>query len=744
MGRLRSLARRVRGLATGPATPLDVFAREFPALVRRLPQDVDGAVEARLCDRLPAMLDGVDRDALVRRVPSWAKVALHHLERDDRDALHDAINHGLLDVRRHPGGLHEGRPVIHLPGWDDPTIPREAFVLSDSQTPFAGEVVRARVVGDRFEAVVRAGFEHIDAEGAVPDLTVRTPGVGLEYSGETSGHRGGAATWRETYDRSTWRLELPVSTLGPEQALEIDLEVRLADREAQGRIELVAPPEPTGAVITDVSLERGTVVVRGRGVRETPVLESASVRLDPIEFDTLGSSFRAVFPGRVDRWGRGPHPLPVGEYLLVVGGDPVPLSAELVGWPTDLADGPLVGHTTEVGLRLIKPRRPDENTMYGQRDLRRAYAALETPVDRRAALFQCYWAEVATDSQAAIHREFHRRDPQMRLYWGTVDHAVPIPEGGRRVIAGSREWYAVLAGSRFIVKNTEVGAYTRLRPGQVYLQTFHGQPFKLMGRPDFARRMAPWRAEYEATERRSAFWDVICLPYPEAAEYYREAYDWEGPAFDRGLPRTDGLLAPDAEQVRAETRRLLGIADDQTAVLHATTWREDLSRGQNTSADPALLDVRALAAELGDRFVILQRSHHSVARSEQRHGSGGGVIDVTDHPEINDLVLASDLAILDYSSLRFDYAITGRPMIFFVPDLERYSTELRGFLFDFADSAPGPLVADAAELADLVRDTSWSSEYAQAYARFNERFNRFHDGHAAERVVDGLLGWDER
>src|SRR5690606_38476746 len=356
-----------------------------------------------------------------------------------------------------------------------------------------------------------------------------------------------------------WRLELPVSTLGPEQALEIDLEVRLADREAQGRIELVAPPEPTGAVITDVSLERGTVVVRGRGVRETPVLESASVRLDPIEFDTLGSSFRAVFPGRVDRWGRGPHPLPVGEYLLVVGGDPVPLSAELVGWPTDLADGPLVGHTTEVGLRLIKPRRPDENTMYGQRDLRRAYAALETPVDRRAALFQCYWAEVATDSQAAIHREFHRRDPQMRLYWGTADHAVPIPEGGRRVIAGSREWYAVLAGSRFIVKNTEVGAYTRLRPGQVYLQTFHGQPFKLMGRPDFARRMAPWRAEYEATERRSAFWDVICLPYPEAAEYYREAYDWEGPAFDRGLPRTDGLLAPDAEQVRAETRRLLGI-----------------------------------------------------------------------------------------------------------------------------------------------------------------------------------------
>ena len=148
------------------------------------------------------------------------------------------------------------------------------------------------------------------------------------------------------------------------------------------------------------------------------------------------------------------------------------------------------------------------------------------------------------------------------------------------------------------------------------------------------------------------------------------------------------------------------------------------------------------AAQHDPSPVLLQRGHHSVARSDQRHGTGGGVVDVTDHPEINDLVLASDAAILDYSSLRFDYAITGRPMVFFVPDLDRYSGEVRGFLFDFADSAPGPLVHDARELPALLTDLSWTADHAEAYAAFNERFNRFHDGHAAERVVDGLLGWD--
>ena len=50
----------------------------------------------------------------------------------------------------------------------------------------------------------------------------------------------------------------------------------------------------------------------------------------------------------------------------------------------------------------------------------------------------------------------------------------------------------------------------------------------------------------------------------------------------------------------------------------------------------------------------------------------GNVVDVTDHPDVNDLILASDAAVLDYSSLRFDYGITGKPMIFLVPDLERY------------------------------------------------------------------------
>jgi len=97
---------------------------------------------------------------------------------------------------------------------------------------------------------------------------------------------------------------------------------------------------------------------------------------------------------------------------------------------------------------------------------------------------------------------------------------------------------------------------------------------------------------------------------------------------------------------------------------------------------------------------------------------------VTGHPEVNDLIIAADAAVLDYSSIRFDFALTGRPMLFLVPDLPSYVGGVRGFLYPFEESAPGPLIEDAEEVVDRLRDLeSVRSEYAEAYDRFNARFN---------------------
>ena len=129
---------------------------------------------------------------------------------------------------------------------------------------------------------------------------------------------------------------------------------------------------------------------------------------------------------------------------------------------------------------------------------------------------------------------------------------------------------------------------------------------------------------------------------------------------------------------------------------------------------------------------MLMRGHRFHAPS----AGGAQVVDVTTYPEINDLLLASDAAVLDYSSLRFDFALTGRPMVFLVPDLRDYTEQTRGFLYPFEDSAPGPMVATTEEVVAALRDVpALAREWSERIAEFNATYQPLSDGHAAERVV---------
>ena len=107
---------------------------------------------------------------------------------------------------------------------------------------------------------------------------------------------------------------------------------------------------------------------------------------------------------------------------------------------------------------------------------------------------------------------------------------------------------------------------------------------------------------------------------------------------------------------------------------------------------------------------------------------------------MEDLLAAADVLVTDYSSVMFDYAVLGRPMVFFVQDLERYRDSLRGFYFDFESTAPGPLVRTTARLVAVLRDhEELCRSTADSVASFRRTFSPPDDGHAGDRVVDALV-----
>jgi CDP-ribitol ribitolphosphotransferase len=111
------------------------------------------------------------------------------------------------------------------------------------------------------------------------------------------------------------------------------------------------------------------------------------------------------------------------------------------------------------------------------------------------------------------------------------------------------------------------------------------------------------------------------------------------------------------------------------------------------------------------------------------------VVDASDHPDINALMLASDLLVTDYSSAIFEFALLGRPILFFAPDHAAYERE-RGFYLDLRSDLPGPIFETTAELAEHIRRGSFDTERVQRFARASFDVA---DGHASERFVDAVV-----
>lgn len=467
-----------------------------------------------------------------------------------------------------------------------------------------------------------------------------------------------------------------------------------------------------------------------------------------------GGTVRVCLPFRQPRWGVPDQVLESGSYLLVLV-DPVTgarlaprLDPGLVDTlPLDELTDDLRGRVLLKGgdpRRLVvdvsPPLRVEERGIRNQ--LRLQQVANDGRADERSVFFRSLYGEVTNDSAQAVHHEIRRRGLDLTLYWSVKDRSVPVPEGGVALVEETEEWHRRLGGARFVMVNVHQPMWYHKPAGQVMVQTFHGYPYKGMGQ-------AWWETSQLTASRVSSFldraaaWDHLVSPASYATplllrEFFRPDAAAAVDVIESGYPRNDVMVTGD-DVTRLRVRELLGIAPEQRAVLYAPTFRDYLSSDGMTAASADFFDAVRAARLLGDGYVVLVRGHAFHARANETQDEVGGVRDVTYYPDVNDLCLASDAAILDYSSLRFDYALQRKPMVFLVPDVETYH-RMRPAVLDFAPTAPGPHVATTDEAVDRLRDLdALRADQADDVERFLAAYAEQEDGHAAARVVDAVF-----
>ncbi|MGA8248429.1 MAG: CDP-glycerol glycerophosphotransferase family protein, partial [Nocardioides sp.] len=532
--------------------------------------------------------------------------------------------------------------------------------------------------------------------------------------------------------------------------------VRRLTRSKGGELEVMdRVPVATHYTLTD---DRLAVTVHSSLALDdfTPVLYTRDHEVTGTTTHPSGGGYELAFPLVGSRWGYDGLELPKGRYAVILraAGDDreqdLPVTAS-----SDLLDRlPVEEPTTRFrGLVEVLPNKPPVLTLHvqeplddetrGQRNqyrLREAARVDEATQD--SVFFRALYSEVANCNMLGVHHELGRRGSTLTRYWSVRDHSVPVPEGGVPLVEGTREWHEALATSRYVMVNVHQPEWYQKPAGQVLIETMHGYPYKVMGHEWWEKGGFP-SGQINSFDRRARDWDYFVSPATYATSLLEKAFLEPAGAtaqvLEIGYPRNDVLLSDEAPAIRDRTRTLLGIEDDQQVVMYAPTFRDYLSADDMAAERIDFFDVERAARDLGPGYTFLVRGHAFNARAGGRHEGGAGIIDVTPHPDINDLILASDAAILDYSSLRFDYGLVDKPMIFLVPDLEKYDA-VRGGVIPFGPTAPGPHVTTTREVVSLVRDLGGLARRTRAArAAFRRDYVDLDDGHASARLVDAVF-----
>ncbi len=355
---------------------------------------------------------------------------------------------------------------------------------------------------------------------------------------------------------------------------------------------------------------------------------------------------------------------------------------------------------------------------------------LRLPLDDNLVLFSAYWSRSVSCNPAAIDAELARLAPHMRRVWAVrAENASRVPEGVDVVRVGSRAYWAAVARAKYLVNNVNFPDSVVKREGQIHVQTHHGTPLKTMGL-DQQKYPASTDMDFEKLLERCDRWDYSVSANQFSTVIWERVYPCSYTTLETGYPRNDVLVNAGSQEVRA-ARAALGLADGTKAFLYMPTHREY----QPGFTPP--LNLSAFARELGPDVTLLVRGHYFYGNSphvdELRRT--GRVVDVSGHARVEELYLAADALITDYSSAMFDYAVLDRPIISYVPDWDVYSA-VRGTYFDLLQEPPGAVATTQAELLKLLSSGAYDSpETTKRRDTFRRRFCEFDDGHAAERVV---------
>ena len=315
------------------------------------------------------------------------------------------------------------------------------------------------------------------------------------------------------------------------------------------------------------------------------------------------------------------------------------------------------------------------------------------PIKKNRILCSSYFGRGYSDNLKYICDEL--LDENVEIFWIVKNdsEAKTLPDKIKPVKYGSFKSLYYIITSGIWLNNCRFDFFYKKKE-QFYIQTWHGGAQKKI-EADVEDKLPEWYVEMAKKDAKHT--DLMISESSFMTKLYQDSFWYNGPVYECGYPRYD-ILMKDNLSIKTKVYEYYGLTLEKEIVLYAPTFRSDHSFDAYNIDFDRLLD--ALKKRFNKEFVVLVHLHPNVANIEGVIAYNEKVINSTFYPDTQELLASSAVLIGDYSSINYDFSITGKPVFRYANDLEKYKQD-RDLYFDFGDY-PFPFATNNDDLIKIV------------------------------------------
>lgn len=353
-------------------------------------------------------------------------------------------------------------------------------------------------------------------------------------------------------------------------------------------------------------------------------------------------------------------------------------------------------------------------------------------IEKNKVFISNFYGKGYGDNSKYIIDKLTEDDNNYKIVWSVFDDDIILPENIIKARINSLKWIYHLVTAKVWINNCRFYPYVRKRKSQYYIQTWHSS-IRLKKIEFDVYDMLPRYYKLQMKNDNKMI-DLMTSGSKYNNDLIRNAFKYNGEILNCGTPRFDIFFnKKSVEDCKIKIRRIFNIDINKKIILYAPTFRQysnDISHLMNIN-----FVIKELENKNFNKFVILVRSHPNEKIS---FGDNDRIIDVSQYPDMQNLLCACDTLITDYSGCCFDAMYLRKECILIMKDLENYLKKERELYFTF-DELPFVKVLNDNDLIDSIINFKYD-EYLKKIDAFIDQLGSFEQGKASKCIAEVIKG----